>query len=87
MKTPSDENEALLKSAEQNMKWAESNLRVQWEYYKNEYVPENFEDYYWDGNEKVWFIDGPTDAEIALVRAQISLAEATISELDVFLRH
>ncbi len=82
---PSDENEALLKSAEQDMKWAESNLRVQWQYYENEYVPEYFEAYYWDGNEKVWFTDGPTDAEIASVRAQISLAEATISELEVLL--
>jgi len=82
---PSDENEAQLKSAEQNMKWAESNLQVQWKYYEDEYVPENFEDYYWDGNDKVWFTDGPTEAEIASVRAQISLAEATISELEVLL--
>jgi len=82
---PSDENEALLKSAEQNMKWSESNLQVQWQYYENEYVPEYFEAYYLDGNEKVWFTDEPTDAEIASVRAQISLAEATISELEVLL--
>jgi len=84
-KDPSDENEALLKSAEQNMKWAESNLQVQWQYYENEYLPEYFEAYYLDGNEKVWFTDGPTEAEIASVRAQISLAEATISELEVLL--
>ncbi len=82
---PSDENDALLKSAEQDMKWAESNLQVQWQYYENEYVPEYFEAYYWDGNEKILFIDGPTEAEIASVRAQISLAEATISELEVLL--
>jgi HlyD family secretion protein len=82
---PSDENESLLKSAEQDMKWAESNLRVQWQYYENEYVPEYFEAYYWDGNEKVWFTDGPTEAEIASVRAQIGLAEATILELEVLL--
>jgi len=82
---PSDENEALLKSAEQNMKWANNNLAAQWEYYEDEYVLENFEDYYWDGNEKVWFTDGPTEADIASTRAQISLAEATISELEVLL--
>jgi HlyD family secretion protein len=82
---PSDENEALMKSAEQDMKWAESNLQVQWQYYENVYVPEYFEAYYWDGNEKVWFTDRPTEAEIASVRAQTSLAEATISELEVLL--
>ena len=82
---PSDENAALLKSAEQDMKWSESNLRVQWQYYENEYLPEYFEAYYWDGNEKIWFTDRPTEAEIASVRAQNSLAEATISELEVLL--
>ncbi len=82
---PSSENEALVISAEQNVKWAESNLHVQWLYYDDEYVPENFEDFYWDGNEKVWFTEGPTEAEIASVRAQISLANATISELEVLL--
>jgi len=81
----SDVNEELLKSAEQSLKWANSNLQVQWRYYEDEYVPENYEDYYWDGNEKVWFTEGPTEAEIASVRAQISLAEATISELEVLL--
>ncbi|MCD6424879.1 MAG: biotin/lipoyl-binding protein, partial [Anaerolineales bacterium] len=51
---PSDENEDLLKLAEQNLKWANSNLQVQWQYYEDDYVSENFEEYYWDGNEKVW---------------------------------
>lgn len=82
---PSDENEALLKTAENNLRWANSNLQVQWQYYEDEYVPENFEDYYWDGNEKVWYTEGPTEAEIASVRAQIDLAEATISELEIVL--
>jgi len=83
---PSEENQAILKSAEQNLKWAESNLMVQWQYYENEYLEENFEDFYWDNNDKkVYFIDAPTDAEIASVRAQISLAEATIAELEVVL--
>lgn len=82
---PSDEKEELLNLAEQNLKWANSNLQVQWQYYENEYVPENFEDYYWDGNEKVWYTEGPTDAEIASVRAQISLSEAAIAELEVLL--
>ncbi len=82
---PSNENDDLLKSTEQNVRWAESNLQVQWQYYDDEYAPDNFEDFYWDGNEKVWFTEGPTEAEIASVRAQISLAEATISELEVLL--
>ncbi len=84
-KDSSETNEALLKSAEQNLKWAESNLQVQWQYYENEYVPENFENYYWDGNEKIWFTEGPTDAEIASTRAEISLARATIIEMEVLL--
>lgn len=82
---PSDENQALLKSVEQSLKWANSNLQVQWEYYEEEYLPENFEDYYWDGDKKVYFTDAPTEADIALVRAQISLSEATITELEVLL--
>ncbi|RLD95696.1 MAG: hypothetical protein DRJ13_14070, partial [Bacteroidetes bacterium] len=57
---PSDENEDLLKLAEQNLKWANANLQVQWQYYEDVYVPENFEYYYWDGNEKVWYTEGPT---------------------------
>jgi len=82
----SDENEDSLNSAKQNLKWANSNLQVQWQYYKDEYLEENFEDYYWDDKDnKVYFINAPTDAEIASVRAQISLAEATISELEVLL--
>lgn len=81
----SDENLTILQTAEQNLKWANSNLLVQWQYYEDEYLPENFEDYYWDGTEKVWFTGGPTEAEIASVRAQISLAEATITELEVVL--
>ncbi len=83
---PSEENEKLLKTAEQNLKWAVSNLQVQWNYYKDHYLPENFEDFYWDENDnKVYFINAPTEAEIASVRAEISLAEATIAELEVLL--
>ncbi len=80
-----DENEQQLKSAEQNLKWAESNLKIQWDYYYEVYVPEYFESFYWDNREKVYFTDAPSDAEIASVRAEISLAEATIAELEVLL--
>ncbi|MGB2963059.1 MAG: HlyD family efflux transporter periplasmic adaptor subunit [Anaerolineales bacterium] len=83
---PSDENDQLLKTAEQTLKWAESNLAVQWDYYEAEYLPENFEDYYWDSNDnKVYFIDAPTEAEIASKRAEISGYEASIVELEVLL--
>lgn len=82
---PTDENQELLNTAELNMKWANNNLAAQWDYYVDEYVPENFEDFYWDGNEKVWFTDGPTEADIATVRSQINLAQATISELEIVL--
>lgn len=83
---PSDENEELLKSAELSLKWSNSNLQVQWDYYEDEYIPENFEDYYWDENDnKVYFTDAPTEADIASFRAQISLSEATIVELEVLL--
>ena len=83
---PSDENQALLNPTEQSLKWAESNLKVQWQYYEDEYLEENYEDYYWDDNDnKVYFINAPTEAEIASVRAQIILAEATISEMEVLL--
>jgi HlyD family secretion protein len=83
---PSDENDQLLKTAEQNLKWAESNLAVQRDYYEAEYLPENFEDYYWDSNDnKIYFIDAPTEAEIASKRAEISGYEASIVELEVLL--
>lgn len=84
--SPSDTNDQLLKTAEQNLIWAESNLRVQWEYYQDVYLPENFESSYRDdNNNKVYFINAPTEAEIASVRAEISLAKAQIIELDVLL--
>jgi multidrug efflux pump subunit AcrA (membrane-fusion protein) len=82
---PSEENQALLKEAQQNLRWAESNLAAQWKYYQEEYLPENFQNYYWDGNQKVYFIDAPTEADIASVRAEIALAEATLAELEVVL--
>jgi len=81
----SDESEQILNNAEQNLSWAKSNLQVQWEYYYKEYVPENFEYFYWNNREKVYYTDPPSDAEIASVRAEISLAEANIAELDVLL--
>ncbi|MCJ7716940.1 MAG: HlyD family efflux transporter periplasmic adaptor subunit, partial [Anaerolineales bacterium] len=85
LESPSDENDQLQKTAEQNLKWAESNLRIQLEYYQEDYLPDNFNDFYWDDNVRVEFIDAPTDAEIASVRAEISLAEASIVELEVLL--
>lgn len=84
--SPSEEAEQRVKEVEQNLKWAKSNLQVQLQYYQEEYLPENFEDFYWDSNDnKVYFIDVPTEAEIASHRAEISLAEASIQELEVLL--
>lgn len=84
--SPSDENDQLLKTAEQSLKWAESNLTVQWDYYEEEYLLENFEDFYWDSNDnKIYFIDAPTEAEIASKRAEISGYEASIKELEILL--
>jgi RND family efflux transporter MFP subunit len=81
----SDENQELINTAELNLKWANNNLAAQWEYYEDEYLPEEYEDYYWDGNNKIYYIDAPTEAEIASNRAQINLAEATIAELEIVL--
>ena len=83
---PSEEADQIVKEAEQYLKWANSNLRAQLEYYEEEYLPENFEDFYWDANDnKVYFIDGPTEPEIASKRAEISGYEASIAELEVLL--
>ena len=84
-KDPSDENQELLNTAELNLKWANNNLAAQWQYYEDEYLPEEFEDYYWDNDKQIFFTNAPTDAEIASVRAQISLSEATIVELETLL--
>lgn len=81
----SDETEQKLKSAEQDLNWANSNLQAQWEYYYEDYVPENFEYFYWENREKIYYTDAPSDAEIASVRAEINLAEANIAELEVLL--
>jgi len=48
--SPSDENDLLLKTAEQNHKWAVSNLTLQWAYYEDVYLPEEYESFYWDGD-------------------------------------
>jgi len=82
----SEEAEQNVKEAEQYLKWANSNLQAQLDYYEDEYLPENFEDFYWDANDnKIYFIDGPTQAEIASKRAEISGYEASIVELEVLL--
>ena len=81
----SEDNLQIVKTAEQNMKWAESNLRIQWVYYEDVYLPENFEAFYWENRQKVDYIDAPTEPEIASARAEISLAEATITELEILL--
>ncbi len=83
--SPSDEADQRVKEEEQNLKWAKSNLQVQLQYYQNEYLPDNFTDYYWDDGNKVEFIDAPTDAEIASVRAEISGDDASIVELEILL--
>lgn len=85
LESPSDENYQNQLTAEQNLRWAESNYKVQTEYYEEEYLPDNFNDYYWDDNARVEFINAPTEPEIAFVRAEISLAEASIAELEVLL--
>ncbi len=81
----SEEAESLLKEAEQNLRWAESNLQAQLQYYQEVYLPDNFTDFYWDDNNKVEFIDAPTEAEIATDRAEISGYEASIVELEILL--
>jgi len=84
--SPSEEADQKVKEAEQYLKWANSNLQAQLVYYEEEYLPENFEDFYWDANDnKVYFIDAPTEAEIASKRAEISGYEASIAELEVLL--
>jgi multidrug resistance efflux pump len=86
VESPSEEADQLVKEAEQNLKWANSNLEIQWQYYQEEYLPEYFEDFYWDSNDnKVYFIDAPTEAEISSVRAEISGYEASIVELEILL--
>jgi multidrug efflux pump subunit AcrA (membrane-fusion protein) len=81
----SEEAESLLKEAEQNLRWSESNLQAQLQYYQEVYLPDNFTDFYWDDNNKVEFIDAPTEAEIATDRAEISGYEASIVELEILL--
>ncbi len=84
--SPSSEADQLVKTAERNLKWANSNYQAQLKYYQQEYLPEKFESYYWDDNDnKVYFINAPTDADIASVRAEISLDKASIAELEVVL--
>ena len=83
---PSEEADQVVKEAEQVLKWARSNLQAQLEYYQEVYLPENFEDFYWDANDnKIYFIDAPTEAEIASKRAEISGYEAGIGELEILL--
>ena len=83
--SPSDEADQLVADAEQNLNWAINNLQVQQQYYQDVYLPDNFTAYYWDDGIKVEFIDTPTDAEIASVRAEISGEDASIVELEILL--
>ena len=83
--SPSDEADQRVKEAEQNLDWAISNLQAQQRYYQDVYLPDNFTSYYWDDGIKVEFIDAPTDAEIASVRAEVSGDDASIAELEILL--
>jgi multidrug efflux pump subunit AcrA (membrane-fusion protein) len=83
--SPSDEADQRVKEAEQNLDWAISNLQAQQQYYQDVYLPDNFTSYYWDDGIKVEFIDAPTDAEIASVRAEASGDDASIVELEILL--
>ncbi len=83
--SPSDEADQRVKEAEQNLDWAISNLQAQQQYYQDVYLPDNFTSYYWDDGIKVEFIDAPTDAEIASVRAEVSGDDASIVELEILL--
>ncbi len=83
--SPSDEADQRVKEAEQNFDWAITNLQAQQQYYQDVYLPDNFTSYYWDDGIKVEFIDAPTDAEIASVRAEASGDDASIVELEILL--
>ena len=83
--SPSDEADQRVKEAEQNLDWAIANLQAQQQYYQDVYLPDNFTSYYWDDGIKVEFIDAPTDAEIASVRAEASGDDASIVELEILL--
>ncbi len=83
--SPSEEADQLVAEAEQNLDWAKSNLQVQQQYYQDVYLLDNFTTYYWDDGIKVEFIDAPTDAEIASVRAEVSGEDASIVELEILL--
>ncbi len=83
---PSEENQQLLTEAQQNLQSAESNLEAQWIYYENVYLPAYFlRSYRDDDGSTVNYVVPPNDAEIDSVRAQVSLGEATIVELEVLL--
>jgi multidrug efflux pump subunit AcrA (membrane-fusion protein) len=74
-----------VEEAEKNLNWAKFNLQDQLQYYQDVYLPDNFTNYYWDDGTKVEFIDAPTDAEIASVRAEVSGDDASIAELEILL--
>jgi multidrug efflux pump subunit AcrA (membrane-fusion protein) len=83
---PSEENQAILTDAEQNLSRAESGLAAQWDYYQRVYLPEYFEySYRDDTNKVVYYINAPSELEISSARAKVDLSEATIVELEVLL--
>jgi RND family efflux transporter MFP subunit len=69
-----------LKKAEAYLDFAEDELKGNWYYYDENYLPNNFT--VWDKTSGTKYIAAPTDADIAESRAGVTQAEATLQEAE-----
>jgi RND family efflux transporter MFP subunit len=81
--TPSTEAGQKVQELEAMLDFFQDKLTGSWDYYENEYVPENFT--VKDRITRTTYISYPSDASIAQARAEYDLAKATVMEAEYYL--
>jgi RND family efflux transporter MFP subunit len=81
--TPSAEADQKVKDLEAKLDFFQDKLKGSWDYYENEYVPDNFT--LKDRATGTKYLSRPSDASIAQARAELDLARATVVEAQHYL--
>ena len=76
--SPSTEADQKVKDLEAKLDYFQDKLKGNWDYYENEYIPENFT--VKDRKTGTSYLSIPSDASIAQARAEYDLAKATVVE-------
>ena len=81
--SPSTEADQKVKDLEAKLDLYQDKLKGSWDYYENNYVPDNFT--IKDRKTGTSYVSYPSDASIAQARAEYDLANATVVEAEYYL--